>query len=130
MTLTLEKFKNIDNQRKIIVVDVEENIIEKIKENTEMEIELITHKLDSKDTEKKEINERMREVEILLKKYQSAHLVITTRLHVALPCLALDTPVILLHKNIYDNDRLGDFFHYFMNHKKYKRIRPKHLQLL
>lgn len=41
-------------------------------------------------------DERIRAVEDLLTTYQNAKFVVTTRLHCALPCLALGTPVLLL----------------------------------
>ncbi len=112
MTLTLEKFEGINKKDKICVVDVEDNIINKIKDSTSSEIEVLTHYLDSKETERKSVNERMEDVENLLKKYQEAKLVITSRLHVALPCVALGTPSIVLHKKVYDKDRLGVFLEY------------------
>jgi hypothetical protein len=40
--------------------------------------------------------------EALIKKYARASLVITSRLHCALPCLGLETPVIFISKNIMD----------------------------
>ena len=40
--------------------------------------------------------------ERLLNKYQAATLVITSRLHVALPCLAYDTPLLFVHPNLDD----------------------------
>jgi len=40
--------------------------------------------------------------ELYLSKYQAASLVITSRLHVALPCLAYDTPVLFVHSNLQD----------------------------
>lgn len=133
MTLTIEKFKNIEKKNKIILVDVEEEVIEKVKktinnmdeikrdtnntnkvkesyENMGYEIEVLSHYLNPEETENKTIEERMKDVENLLKKYQEAHLVITSRLHVALPCVALETPVIVLHNELFDKDRLGTFF--------------------
>src|SRR5205085_10361521 len=47
--------------------------------------------------------------EDFLKKYATAKLVVTSRLHCALPCLAFGTPVIFIHfgfKNEYDSCRL------------------------
>ena len=116
MTLTLEKFPNIKKKKKICLVDVSNEVIEEIKANTDCEIEILTHLLDSKVTEKKLFIERMKDVENILKKYQEAKLVITTRLHVALPCVALGTPVVVLHKEIFDEDRLGTFFTFFTNY--------------
>ena len=116
LTLTLEKFKNIKKKNKICLVDVSDEVAKKVKENTNKEIEILTHFLNSKNIKDKSINTRMKDVEKMLKKYQEAHLVITTRLHVALPCVALGTPVIVLHKAYFDKDRLGTFFGLFENY--------------
>ena len=116
MTLTLEKFENIQKKNKICIVDVSDEVTEKIRESTDTEIEILTHVLNSEESEKKSIEQRMNDVEILLKKYQEAKLVITTRLHVALPCVALGTPVIVVHKANFDKDRLGTFFEMFENY--------------
>lgn len=116
MTLTLDKFENVEKKNKICVVDVEENVIKKIEQNSDCDIEILSHFLNPKITESKSFEERMRDVEDLLKKYQQAHLVVTTRLHVMLPCIALGTPVILLHKKVYDEDRLGAFLNYADNY--------------
>ena len=116
MTLTLEKFPKIKKKQKICMVDVEEKIIQKVKENAKCKVEVLSHCLNPEDTKKKSINQRMTDVENLLKKYQEAKLVITNRLHVALPCVALGTPVIVLHKELFDEDRLGTFFYLFTNY--------------
>lgn len=42
--------------------------------------------------------ERLKEAERLVKAYAKARLVITSRIHCALPCLGLETPVIYLEK--------------------------------
>lgn len=113
MTLTLEKFDNVKKKNKISIVDVEKNVIEKVENNTDYDIEILSHFLNPKEIERKSIDERMNDVENLLKKYQESFLVITSRLHSALPCVALGTPVILLHKENYDIDRFGVFLDYF-----------------
>ena len=46
--------------------------------------------------------ERFKYAKMLLDKYSRAKLVISTRIHGALPCLALKTPVIFVNKK-YDN---------------------------
>ena len=117
MTLTLEKFPRIKKRKKISLVDIEEDIIKKVKENTEMDIEVLSHSINQIEAEKMTVEERMNKVENLLKKYQEARLVITNRLHVALPCVALGTPVIVLHKEFFDEDRLGTFFNLFTNYQ-------------
>jgi hypothetical protein len=53
--------------------------------------------------------ERFSVAEDFLKKYATAKLVVTSRLHCAIPCLAFGTPVIFVHfgfKNEYDTCRL------------------------
>ena len=117
MTLTLNKFDNVVENNKILLVDAEEAIVKKVKEeNTEFDIEEITHWVKPEEISKKTIDERLNDVEELLKKYQGAHVVITNRLHVALPCIALGTPVILVHKKYFDEDRLGTFLKYMDNY--------------
>lgn len=117
MTLTAPRFENIEKNGKIYVVDLKDNELEeKIKNSTTREIEFLTHDIDPKETAQKSFEQRMNEVEELLKKYQGAHLVITSRLHVALPCIALGTPVILIHKQYYEEGRLGTFFKFMDNY--------------
>lgn len=53
--------------------------------------------------------ERFRIANNHLKKYARAKLVITTRIHAALPCLSLKTPVILVNKK-YDKKRFGGLY--------------------
>lgn len=115
MTLTLKKFFGVKKKNKICLVDVGQDIIDKVKSSTNCDIEVITHLLNQEETAKKDFECRMKEVETLLKKYQGSRLVITSRLHAALPCVALGTPVIVIHKRFYDEDRLGTFFE-FVSH--------------
>lgn len=66
----------------------------------------ISHYHSARHTEK----ERFGLTEDFLKKYATAKLVVTSRLHCALPCLAFGTPVIFVHfgfKNAYDTCRLN-----------------------
>lgn len=53
--------------------------------------------------------ERFRIAHSLLKRYANAKLVITTRIHAALPCLALKTPVIFVNKK-YDKYRYNGIY--------------------
>lgn len=55
-------------------------------------------------------NERLKEAERLVKKYAKAKLVVTSRIHCALPCLGLETPVIYTqnsHQSFASSCRLG-----------------------
>lgn len=150
MTLTTEKFENVEKEDYICIVDVEDDVYEKIRKSTKREIKKITHSVDSKIIQKKSFEQRMNDVEELLKTYQAAHIVVTSRLHVALPSIALGTPVILIVKKNYEKDRLETFLkypsaHYFSeefcefnneiisdileqkkeNNNEYKKIREK-----
>jgi exopolysaccharide biosynthesis predicted pyruvyltransferase EpsI len=65
----------------------------------------ISHYHPARHSEK----ERFSVAEDFLKKYATAKLVVTSRLHCAIPCLAFGTPVIFIHfgfKHEYDNRRL------------------------
>ena len=106
MTLTIEKFEDVKKEDYICLVDLDKNSADLVKQNTNREVKEITHWLDPKETVKKTFEERMNEVEKILKTYQGAHVVFTNRLHVALPCIALGTPVVLIHKEKYEEDRL------------------------
>ena len=112
MTLTIKPFENIEKKDYICLVDLDEKSSNLVKSNTNREIKEITHDLNQEETKNKSFEKRMEEVENLLKTYQSAHLVLTNRLHVALPCVALGTPVILVHKEKFEADRLGTFLQY------------------
>ena len=54
---------------------------------------------------------RFKLAKALLNKYSKAKLVVTTRIHGALPCLAFNTPVILINKK-YDYQRFPGLFVY------------------
>ena len=110
LTLTLEKFENIEKGNYICAVDVSEEVIKKIKENTSLEVKEVTH-IVPEDYYKLPWDERMKKVEELLKLYQGATAVVSYRLHCALPCLALGTPTILLNEE-QRNDRFGDYIKY------------------
>ena len=112
MTLTINPFENIKKKEYICLVDLDEKSTKLVKENTDREIKEITHDVNPEEIDSKSFEERMKDVEELLKIYQAAHLVLTNRLHVALPCVALGTPVILVHKENFEADRLGTYLQY------------------
>ena len=108
MTLTLNKFDDIKKEDYILLVDVKDEIYKKISELTDKKIERITNNLDSKEHSKLNWEQRKKKVEAYLKKIQKASLVITPRLHCALPSLALETPILFIDYSL-NNDRTGDF---------------------
>lgn len=116
MTLTIEKQKNIEKKSYICAVDLDEKSLEILKKNTDREIKEITHSINPTNIAKKTFEERMNNVKELLRTYQAAHVVFTNRLHVALPCLAIGTPVVLIHKENFEKDRLGTYLKYLTSY--------------
>ena len=104
LTLTLPKQKKIKPKKEYIcAVDIDENCINKIKSmiNDSMELKIINHDRIT-DKERNDWDKRMKNVEKLLTTYQNAKCVITSRLHAALPCLAMEVPVLLIRDNDFD----------------------------
>ena len=92
LTLTLKKEPSIKRQDFILAIGVPPKVIKHIKANTNREIiqfDTLHNKIFSQ-------SEKVAIARYYLFMYQSAHMVITTRLHCMLPCLALETPVIAL----------------------------------
>lgn len=110
MTLTLEPDKNISREKIIYCVDVEDEIITKIKKQAPFcKVISTTHEIVKMDGDFC-WNKKREDVKKLLLEYQKAHCVITTRLHCALPCLALGTPVLLLYNDeAYFKNRMEDY---------------------
>lgn len=114
-TLTIEKFKNINKTDNICLVDLDYFTTENIKNKFDNVITK-THNVDENYTTLS-YEKRFEYVENLLKTYQSSKCVITTRLHCALPCLALGVPVILVYresdKDVYNRlSKYTDFLNY------------------
>ncbi len=97
MTLTIPKEENVKKQNYICVVDLDEKIVKRIKEHTNLKVVEICHDLDGKKNSKLSLEERLENVHKLLRKYQQARCVITSRLHSCLPCLAIEEPVLLIY---------------------------------
>lgn len=96
LTLTLPKNESIKKQDYILCVDVNPTIVNYIKSKTSRPIYCISPQFQFNffsaiDKFKIAFN--------LLAAYQGAHTVITTRLHAAMPSLALETPVLLIDKS-------------------------------
>lgn len=94
LTLTLEKNAALVPKRNdfIVCVDVPDDVLVHIRHRTKRPLLVLSHD----DTSGTPI-ERMEKAQRLLDCYQNAHCVITSRLHCAIPCLALETPVLLLN---------------------------------
>lgn len=114
LTLTLNKNPNIINQDYIVAVDVPDNILSFLKTKTNKKIYDLSH-MAPLDLNKPLNNfeslydskEKFIIANNLLNLYQGASCVLTNRLHVALPCLAFETPVLLLNNYYFDVDRFS-----------------------
>lgn len=108
LTLTIKKFKNVEYHGKICLVDIPQRVNHFVRQNTAKDVMEVTHsiKMTSLNWE-----ERRQQVEERLKLYQGASLVVTTRLHAALPCLAIGTPVLLI-KEEWSQNRIGTWLEY------------------
>lgn len=90
LTMTLENDMQGDRDG-IYIVDVESSLYGKIPDHIIGSAQRLTHVSYTKG-----ITQRLGEAQDLLDRYKRAKLVITSRLHCILPCLAFDTPVILM----------------------------------
>ena len=97
LTLTIPKQeKTEDAGTYVCLVDLNDKIRAKAMEylkDTGLEIRVISHNCDYRKSNAT-FEERMAKAEEILTLYQNAKFVITRRLHVTLPCLALETPVL------------------------------------
>lgn len=113
LTLTIERDKKIKKEDYICIVDIDEKAEKYVYDNFSSQTKIVkrTHKLNKEENRKLSWEERFKNVKALLDVYQGAKLVITSRLHCALPCLALGTPVLLLYDEdkLYTKDRLSDY---------------------
>lgn len=92
LTLTLNPDPQIKKQKYILAVDVSNEVYETMIKNTSRPI------LRLNTIRKKNLDRETRFLlaELWLYLYQSAHAVVTTRLHTMLPCLAFKTPVLAI----------------------------------
>ena len=122
ITLTLEPFKDTPHHGKIILTDVSETVVDFVKSNTKKEVVVISHNLlnllpfFAENTPLPQMTWAQRHalIEKLLKLYQGASLVVTSRLHAALPCLALGTPVLIVGYS-QSNYRISMYLQYLNN---------------
>lgn len=96
LTLTLEPYQNVNKHGKICLVDVSENVSGFVESHSTVGTLKLTHVIRPET----HIWEKRREaVKDRLKLYQGASLVVTSRLHAALPCLAFGVPVLYIKEN-------------------------------
>lgn len=108
LTLTMGKFDIVPSEEKYIcLVDISDELRDYIYQNSNYKILEFTHDYRNQTFEEINYKERMKNVEERLKIYQNAVCVITSRYHVALPCLSLEVPVALIPSD-YEPTRYAD----------------------
>ncbi len=103
LTLTMDN-PYTEREDVIYAVDIDDTSLAYLKAHTKAKVLAITHRVPKEIV----LNEKQRKAyaEGLLNQYRKAKAVVTTRLHAALPCLAFETPVLLLQ--IDDKDHRFD----------------------
>lgn len=101
LTLTLEN-KRLPKKDYICSVDAGDQVNRHLQSLTDSQIVYLENSSIPKHTD---YNEKLALAQDTLDKYEQAKVVITTRLHAALPSLALGTPVILINNKNIDSSR-------------------------
>lgn len=109
LTMTL-RAKSNERKGYICLIDPTKELEQFIRKKTNREIMIVR---PERSDWPKDYGERIKKAEELLKLYSEAHLVITGRLHGALPSLAMGTPVLLLEGRFGDERFEG--LKYFVN---------------
>ena len=92
LTLTLPERDPAKAEDYVAVVDLPRQLVKACRRRTSSPLRLLTHDEPGVLTTR----ERSARAEELLASYRRARCVVTTRLHVALPCLAMGVPVLLV----------------------------------
>lgn len=111
LTLPRREKKMLDNEY-VCVVDVPDSVEQKVEKElaaSEIKVKKMTHRVDYKKAPLT-WEERIKTVENVLDIYQNAKCVVTKRLHCALPCLAMGTPVLLILDEEKDDVTRYSFF--------------------
>lgn len=103
LTSTLERPAVERDENLIVAVDVPEAVIGKILERTDKKIVYGSHYRYTNPNSAA----RFAKAESFLELYAQASCVVTTRLHCALPCLAMNTPVLLISPSPHDERFFG-----------------------
>ncbi len=99
LTLFFDTHIKKSNKKYFVDVNTDCDYIPNVKINLKLFKDFETVKHDTFKHGHKDIETRLELAKELLSKYSSASLVVTTRLHCALPCRSLGTNCIFIHKN-------------------------------
>jgi hypothetical protein len=102
LTLTLPRIESTTPSGEILAVDLDARCLEVLRQMTRERLRIVTHHLRPNELAWR----RNKLARALLRRYAAARAVVTSRLHAALPCLALGTPVLFVHCNL-DDPRFG-----------------------
>jgi hypothetical protein len=92
LTLTLARSREVASREHVVACDLDPEMLDELARRSRKPPLVISHT----DTVTCESAERLVKAERLLQIYSGAKAVITSRLHCALPCLALETPVLFI----------------------------------
>lgn len=101
-TVTSKLFSDVNMKKKRLASRFLRTYSKHIELKTLVEAEYIQQQNKFYATQLKTEEERLQEAERLVKKYAKARLVITSRIHCALPCLGLETPVVFVYNEDID----------------------------
>jgi|GEM_PF-190927 len=105
MTLTIKKSPKIKKKDYILAVDLPDEVLAELRNRTNRRIIVAYADITTRSMT---LEERLRMGELYLALYQSAHAVVTTRLHSVLPSLAIETPVLFVQKTSHsETQRFG-----------------------
>ena len=102
LTLTLDGEHAPGAERKgIICCDVPEDVLHALENALPAEdVQAVTHQIDDPS---RDFHQRMEAARAMLERYAGAKCVVTRRLHCAMACLAVGTPVLLLYHADYED---------------------------
>lgn len=104
LTLTLEPEPTVSKQDYILAIDLSHSVFDQLQAEADRPIIRMStdaiHQYNSPE-------QRLKLAQYYLYLYQSASLVVTTRLHATLPCLALGTPVLNIEKPDFELGRFA-----------------------
>ena len=125
LTLTLQKNPSVEKKDYILIIDSTPEIIKEVKSRTKRavyQIPSLWHFYNS-------FEERINLAKIYLKKIQEAHIVITNRLHGALPAIALETPTYFVADFNWNTikERCSDYFDMFPTYSNSEFLQNKNI---
>ena len=92
LTLTLKRKPQIQREQYICAVDVSQTVQDWLEKKTQRPVYSMSNEIPSSIP----YLAKFRLAQAMLELYQGAYCVVTSRLHAALPCLAYETPVLLI----------------------------------